>query len=61
MTKKEHYLVREAREDTDETTLAYLFSECFEPITQRQVRQIMQRAKSDSEGWSRSFVAEAAG
>lgn len=59
--KKVRYLVRENQENKDESRLANMFSECFGPTTQREVRQWIRRNKADSAGLFKSFVAEVDG
>jgi len=57
LTENIRYIVREAKEDKDGAKLAQILSECFFPVTQRQVRQWMQRAKKDPAG-STTLVCE---
>lgn len=55
------YLVREGQEGKDEVKLAQILSECFDPVTPRQVRRWLRQAKKSSAGWSRFFVGEVDG
>jgi len=59
--KKVEYLVREVRDNQDEISLARIFSECFGPTTRRQVTRWIRRAKKESVGKFKSFVAELEG
>lgn len=55
------YLVREGQEGRDEVKLAQILSECFDPMTPRQVRRWLRQARKSSAGWSRFFVGEVDG
>lgn len=61
MSKEAEYVVRKVELNRDEARLAQIFSECFEPATQRQVQRWLRRANKASAGWFRSFVAEIEG
>lgn len=61
MSRQVKYFVRRVELDGDEARLAQIFSECFGPTTQRQVKRWIRRAIKDSAGWFRSFVAEVEG
>lgn len=52
------YLIRDAQADRDAAALARIFSECFGPTTERQVRRWLQRATKESAGKFKSLVAE---
>ncbi len=61
MQKKAPMTVRSAEEGQDEVDLACVMSECFGPITPRNMKKWIQQEKKNASGYDRFFVAEVDG
>jgi predicted N-acetyltransferase YhbS len=61
MQKKSPMIVRSAEEEKDYATLAHVMSECFGPVTPRNMKRWIQNEKKNASGYDRFFVAEVDG